>query len=72
MEREAAPEPLTVAIGCISQRPCFGTPMQRCFRRTPEGDRTVVMARGYFHFWEFNEIWEVFAKGGDREGEEGR
>jgi hypothetical protein len=24
-----------------------------------------------FHFWEFGEVWEVFAKGGDGEGGEG-
>jgi hypothetical protein len=36
-------------------------------RRTSELDSTGFLPCKGLHFWEFSEVWEVFAEGGDRE-----
>ena len=69
MKREAAPEFTIVVTGCFSKVSC-NSPiiLQHCLGRTSETDLARFIAYVNSHFRELNEIREVFAKGGDREG----
>jgi hypothetical protein len=62
MERETTPEYAVVKIGCFSQGSCNGPILQHRLRWTSELDSIGFLMRVNFHFWEFGEVWEVFAK----------
>ena len=69
MQREAAPKYTVVVIGCPKE--LRGSVMLKRCLTISEGDLTIANTAVNSHIWEFSEIWEAFAKGGDREGGEG-